>query len=609
MKHNLLIISLLLFSLSASPQSVDRKLRNLEAFARLYGYVQYFHPSADVPKDWAVLAVYGSRKMLSVDNDTQLITELNHIFAPVAPSVQIYPTATAHRFDLKKITPEHAEDYSIVSWQHLGFAIPLYPSIYQSVKLSIPYPTRNRRSPDQLFKKRAKIGEYLKTPIVEGISCIVPYALYSKQGKTYPAASAFAKQELMQEMENALPRDSSGKLSITADFPEIRLADVMIAWNILKHSYPYWNDASLPAEKILSNALKKAIADRNPEDFLQTLQLMCADINDGHMFVDFTNPMENSNESTVPLILAEAEGKIVIKKINEEKITGIQAGDTVDSIEHQEVMSYLLSRERYLSGSPQWKKSKSLIMALNGQKNTVVSLSITGSNGQHTALFKRDATGVGYRNGSEDEPYTKDGWLQPGIYYLNLSRTSVTDKLITEQFCKAKAILFDLRGYPVDDNVFNILPHLIAKPLKKRKYFFIPQMIYPDLKKVDYQSNGSKTNPALPYVKAKIFFLTDATAQSASETVLLQVKGIPNVTIIGTPSSGTNGNININMISLPGKYRIGYTGMITKNADGSKHHLKGILPDVISTPTINGIKNGQDETLNLAVKIATAQKN
>ena len=268
-------------------------------------------------------------------------------------------------------------------------------------------------------------------------------------------------------------------------------------------------------------------------------------------------------------------------------------------------MKYLLSKEKYLSGSQQWKRSKSLVMALNGPKNTSVLISLTGKNGKKTFLAVRNMVGQTYRNGSENEPYTKEGWLRPDIYYMNLSRDSVTKKLIEKQLLSAKAIIFDLRGYPMNDEVFNILPHLINKPSKKRQFFFIPQIVYPDFEKVGYEREGSRTNAESPFIKSKICFLTDATAQSASETLLAQVKGLPNVTIIGTPSSGTNGNINV--IYLPGKYTIAYTGMITKNADGSKHHLKGIIPDIILRPTIDGIKNGQDEPLSLAIKIAKEQ--
>ncbi|MGY0038869.1 S41 family peptidase [Pedobacter sp. NJ-S-72] len=105
----------------------------------------------------------------------------------------------------------------------------------------------------------------------------------------------------------------------------------------------------------------------------------------------------------------------------------------------------------------------------------------------------------------------------------------------------------------------------------------------------------------MPHLTAKVYFLTDASAQSASETLLGQIKDFKLATIIGQPTSGTNGNIN--MIYLPGRYSIGYTGLLTKNNDGSKHHLAGIIPDVIINPTLKGISSGKDEILEEAIRI------
>ena len=89
--------------------------------------------------------------MLSIGNDTELITELNSIFNRVAPSVQIFASSTSNRFDIKKIAPANIEGYSIVSWQHLGFSLPLYFVIYKSIKINIPHATKDKKFPEQLF--------------------------------------------------------------------------------------------------------------------------------------------------------------------------------------------------------------------------------------------------------------------------------------------------------------------------------------------------------------------------------------------------------------------------------------------------------------------------
>ena len=61
---------------------------------------------------------------------------------------------------------------------------------------------------------------------------------------------------------------------------------------------------------------------------------------------------------------------------------------------------------------------------------------------------------------------------------------------------------------------------------------------------------------------------------------------------------------NYEFYSVISASSISYTGMLTKKADGSKHHLKGIIPDIILKPTIDGIKYGKDEPLNLAINMA-----
>jgi hypothetical protein len=88
------IILLFLFcccSLPGFSQMSERQERNLTAFAKLYGYVNYFHPSDEAGKlDWQVLAIYGSNLMMNVKSDQELITALKGIFGPIAPTVKIF---------------------------------------------------------------------------------------------------------------------------------------------------------------------------------------------------------------------------------------------------------------------------------------------------------------------------------------------------------------------------------------------------------------------------------------------------------------------------------------------------------------------------------------
>lgn len=599
-----LFASLSFYNLHA--QSTSRQIRNLEAFTRLYGFVQYFHPADEAPRDWAILAIYGSQQMLKVRDDAELVSVLKSIFVPIAPTVKVFLNFSPAHFSIQELTPENLRGYQTISWQHIGLELPMFKNgTYWSRRLNRNTVTEPGASVPQipLLTKHTAVGEYLQQEIVTGISCIVPYALYGNAGQTYPKADTVANQQLTAAMNAALPKNPEGKLTITGDVPEIRLADIIITWNILKHSFPYWEDASASAQEILTAALTKAMADQTSHDFLNTLKLMCAPLNDGHMFIELSDGSDHSNDASAPLILARIAGKVLVKEVLDSTLIKVIArGDIIDSINHISAAEALSGKETYLSGSSQWKESKGVVTLLNGPENTDISLVLDRNGTKKSLIMARNMKGTGYRNGSFTKKPIKRGWVNPGVFYLNLSTDTISEQQYEKELATAKAVIFDLRGYPASDNAFNIIPHLLTQTVNPQT-FFTPEIIYPDMQQLTYEKDPTKLVPVSPHLKAKIYFLVDATAQSASETLLSRMKDFKLATLIGQRTSGTNGSMNV--IYLPGRYSVAYTGMLVKNNDGSKHHLKGIIPDIIVNPTIQGISSGRDEILEAALKMAT----
>src|SRR6478672_3193207 len=71
----------------------QRRLDNLVAFARLYGYVRYFHPSDEVFRaDWNAIAIDGARTVEAAASASDLATRLQRIFGPVAPTMRVFET-------------------------------------------------------------------------------------------------------------------------------------------------------------------------------------------------------------------------------------------------------------------------------------------------------------------------------------------------------------------------------------------------------------------------------------------------------------------------------------------------------------------------------------
>lgn len=124
------------------PQPPSREIQNLEAFARLVGYVKYFHPSdeaAALAPDWDKFAIYGADKVSAAKSDAELVSALNELFLPIAPSVKIYEKKKPVKFDISSITPSDVKNYKEISWQHLGLGIN-EKSTYKSIRLNRPEP-------------------------------------------------------------------------------------------------------------------------------------------------------------------------------------------------------------------------------------------------------------------------------------------------------------------------------------------------------------------------------------------------------------------------------------------------------------------------------------
>jgi len=204
---------------------------------------------------------------------------------------------------------------------------------------------------------------------------------------------------------------------------------------------------------------------------------------------------------------------------------------------------------------------------------------------------------------NKQKKYTqrKSGILTKDIYYLNISSIPAdTIDQWADDLAGAKGIICDLRGYPASNH--NLISYLLKKG-EDSKWMFVPKTAWPDQEKTEFRSSGWNMKPKKPHFNGKIVFITDGRAISYAESFMGFIKDLKLATIVGQPTAGTNGNIN--PFTLPGGYTISWTGMLVKNHDGSKHHLKGIVPDVFVERTIKGIKEGRDEFLDKALEIVT----
>jgi C-terminal processing protease CtpA/Prc len=407
-----------------------------------------------------------------------------------------------------------------------------------------------------------------------GVTARVPLALITDAQGTLPHSQNNGEASVR------LPGPASG------DDRATHLADVILAWNVFQHFYPYFDvvQADWPGE-----------LERSAEAFLVTLERMAAALHDGHGHVFLTN---GPQKYRAPLLCAWVENRLAINRVLDAQGQRIERGDVVDSIDGQPAAKAISEAEALISGAtPQWIRFRAVDQILLGRPDEPVSLEIES---YREFGAKRHVTLKRIPQSEEQEVRpAKVAELEPGIFYVDLDRVVGADWAALPKLEQARGIVFDMRGYPKMGPVF--LQHLTQKPLASAQWH-VPIVLRPDRTKIEWEREGEwNLPPSPPYLKAKKAFLIDGRAISYAESCMGVVEYYHLAELVGGPTAGTNGNVN--PLSLPGGYRVTWTGMKVIKHDGSRHHGVGIAPTVPVSRTLAGVAAGRDEILERAEQI------
>jgi C-terminal processing protease CtpA/Prc len=273
-------------------------------------------------------------------------------------------------------------------------------------------------------------------------------------------------------------------------------------------------------------------------------------------------------------------------------------GDEVVAIDGKPALQALREAEELISGAtPQWRRWTALRHLSSGNDGTQAALTIRNADAStRTVTLKRTVRDDTLR---EKRP-EKIAELKPSLWYVDLDHVKDADfEAALGKLATARGVVFDLRGYPRLGS--KPLQHLIDRGAESARWN-IPILRRPDFQGVQWNTGGRWTlEPLQPRLPKKIVFLTDGRAISYAESWMGIVEAYKLGEIVGETTAGTNGNINI--VPLPGGYRVVFTGMKVLKHDGSRHHGVGIAPTVPVSPTIAGIRAGRDEQLEKALEI------
>lgn len=585
-------------------QNSEKKVQNLETFARLYGYARWFHPSDEAQEiDWDKFAILGVQKIETIESTVALRDTLYRLFSPIVQGLQIYDAQKPEIFDPEILLSPDPEAKP-VAWQHYGVYLNDQSNIYRSVR------TNKITHTSKIFDRMPQFGEITKAFIGNNLICVVPLTLQTNRSATYPQTETASLNQLKSELFN---------ISLSKEFnQQVNLASVIITWNVLQHFFPYFDVIDTDWNEVLGETLKSTLANKQKKDFFITLSRMIAQIEDGHGIIFETQKYR------LPLVRTECiENKIAITASND---TTLKIGDIIHEINGKPAMEVLDEKEKIISGSPQLRRYRALNILtgkLESDKTMNEYMLQFENNDQGNVLTSKDIQLMIERDGKEQNVIItnlrigdmlfnliderKHSFktiieIEPGIYYINMTKCTVNEfEQKKDILANAKAVIYDQRGGSRNLNFKQIIPHLIEKPVIST-WWNIPQTVYPDRKAVEFDKSNWDIQPKQPLFKSKSIVINIPSVISAGETRMGIIDHYNLATTIGEPTAGCNGNIN--RINLPCGYIVMWTGMKVLKHDGSQLYLKGFEPDYPVKRTIQAIKERRDEYLEKALEIA-----
>jgi len=621
MKQLLFILSVCFSSCSFSQKEAinweckqlsQNELTNISVLSGCYGYIRFFYPNQNTKNfDWTKFLMYSIPKIEKVDNDDELKSVLLELFYPICPQISFSRDSLAS--NSKLLPPYFAIEYKAIG----SLAEMMYGKNYSPIikitadkdyldtycyklkeNLYINFPVAVKELPaktedfTQLKKKINKIGE-------GGVDLIT--ALFNKE-KTKKSNLIFKQLTY-------------------------RIADVIIRRNFVRHFYPYFSEDELFEiwdSECLKTTEKVAKAD-NLNDYYTEICKLFTGVKDSHINIWNTFTAGRLVATYAPFFYPDISLTIendtcLVNFAGKDYEKEIKQGDIVLAINKIPIKNVI---QQKLLEIPCSTESVGLyVLSVRGKllecakKDSILEIT--------TLSQDRIEKNIQVKATMNDAPFFKTNdfvkSLENDIIYINLCSDSCTYKNFTKSIPViqgSKGVIFDVRGYPSYESL-SIISHFIKEKIELGN-LLQPVICFPNQENVKYDvadkwfilpatspqsKEASKKNqyiePLPVQIEKPLVFLTDGKAMSFGDTFVEMMKFYKVGTIIGTHTSGCNGDIT--RLSMPcATFFMTYNKFL--NRDGSQHHGIGILPDVHCEMQISDIQRNIDTQLEKAKEL------
>ena len=379
---------------------------------------------------------------------------------------------------------------------------------------------------------------------------------------------------------------------------EYRLLALFRFWNVIHYFFPYKLLMDRTWDEVLPEFIPRFEAAKDSLEYVLTNTEMVRHIQDTHAFINSKILIQYYGTHQPPVEVTFIEGQTVVTYVPDsvKQSTGLNLGDVILAVDGEEITQ---RRERLgktlRASTPQALAWRIHRVVLGGSDKSNANLKVKDKSGNVVELIvPRSVTFMPH-----ERQTPMFSVLPEGFGYIELDRLTVAEiDTALETINATPGVIFDMRGYP-NGTAWSLAPRLASKRAITAR-FQTPELHSPDS---TWNSIGTGYQTVEPSEKwrytGKVVVLINEEAISHAEHTCLYLEAATDVTFVGTPTNGANGNVTTTV--LPGGINVTFTGMDVRHGDGRQLQRIGIQPHIRVEPTIAGVRNGRDEVLDKAI--------
>ncbi len=385
-----------------------------------------------------------------------------------------------------------------------------------------------------------------------------------------------------------------------------RVVAAFKTWSAIHYFFPYRDLIDGDWDMVLRSFLPRFIAAEDALAYHLAVAEMYTHIGDSHGVVRSETLASHFGAVPSALYVRWIEDAPVVCGFRDEKAAraaGIEVGDVVVEVDGEGAVDRFRRHARYMAAStPHRLMARAADFMLFGADGSAARVTIQGRDGRGRAVeIPRKAAYPRFPDGRSGPTVRR---LAKDIGYVDLARLEREDAdAALDGLWDAKAIIFDMRGYPRPLAPRAIVRRLAGDAEVPVARFEVCLLLGPadeGRQRCSWIQTLGPRDPDDDRYAGLTVMLIDERTQSYAEHVGLYLQAANGTVFVGSNSAGADGGVT--SFTVPGGITLSFSGQAVRHADGRQLQRVGLTPHVHATPTLEGIRAGRDEVLEAALR-------